>query len=164
METTTFENGAVMLQNGVVLEEGEIDVYEELKKELKKLENNIDGLGKQELPNGTKEEIQEKGLQILKSNYGPAYKKLVKRIGELANQYIKLYCFSLMFYKDAADVMLVDPMELVTGYITEKAPDLKKAIYTDYSLDDFTKIVDDIREKVVSLALLNWQKHRELNK
>lgn len=159
-----YENGAVLLQNGTVLEEEEIDLYAELEKEILKLQKNIEGLGRQALPEGTNEQIREKGLEILKSQYGPAYDKLVKKIGGLANDFIKGYCFNLLFYKDAADSMLVSPTEIITGYIKDKKPDIRKAVFTDYSVDEFTKVVGEIREKVTALAILNWQKHQELNR
>jgi len=125
-----YENGAVILQNKVVLEEEEIDVYKELCNEVDKLIRNIEGLGRKELPDGTEDEVRKRGLEILKTGYEAAYKKLKKKIGELANEYIKIYCFGLLFYKDAADSMLIDPVTLITGYITEKKPDVQKAIFT----------------------------------
>lgn len=163
MKQSKYENGAILMENGVVLEEKEVDVYMELCKEVDKLLKNVDGLGKKELPNGSEEEIRDAGLNVLKTNYAAAYKKLIAKIGELANNYIKMYCFNLLFYKDAADSMLVDPLETVKEYITEKRFDVNKAIFTDYSVDEFIKIVNEIREKVTSLAMLNWEKHKELS-
>ena len=164
MKQTKYENGAVMLENKVVLEDEEIDIYEELCKEIEKLVKNVDGLGKKELPNGTEEDVRKKGLEILKANYSTAYNKLVRKIGNLANEYIRIYCFGLLFYKDAADMMLVDPIQVITGYIKDKTPDVKKAIFTDYSVDEFTQIVNGIRENVTALALVNWTKHQEIVK
>ena len=157
-----YENGAVVLENGVVLDE-EIDVYGELTKEMEKLVKNIEGLGRKALPNGSEEEVRAKGLEILKAKYNAPYKALVKNIGRLANTYIKISCFNLLFYKDAADIMLVDPVELINGYIADKKDDVRKAIFTDYSVDEFTKLVGEIREKVTELAIHNWIKHKELN-
>lgn len=164
MKNNKYENGAVLLENGTVLEDKEIDIYEELCKEVQKLINNIEGLGKQELPNGSKEEIQKKGLEILKTRYSAAYEKLIKQIGNLCNEYIRLYCFNLLFYKDAADLMLVSPVEIITGYIADKKADVRKAIFTDYSVDEFTQVVNEIREKITPLAIANWAKHNELVK
>ena len=159
-----YENGAVLLQNNIVLEDEEITIYEELVIEVEKLRKNVDGLGKQALPNGEIDEIRAKGLEILMSNYGNAYQKLIKSIGGLANKYIRTYCFNLLFYKDAADMMLVSPLEMITGFISERKSDMQKAIFTDYSVNEFTEIVNEIREKVTALAIMNWQKHGELNK
>lgn len=163
MKKAKYENGAILMENGVVLEEKEIDVYKELCMKVGKLLRNIDGLGKEALPNGSEEEKREIGLQILKTKHALAYKNLITKIGELANEYIKIYCFNLLFFKDAADSMLVDPLDVVKGYIAEKSVDVNKAIFTDYSVDEFTEIVNGIREKVTSLALLNWEKHKELS-
>ena len=164
MSRGTYSNGAVLLQNDVILEEMEIDIYKELHNEIEKLVRNIDGLGKREIPDGTNEQIKEKGLEVLKANYAAAYDKQLKRIGKLANDYIKQYCFNLIFFKDAADTMLVDPIEIIKGYIKERTPSLKKAIYSDYSMDEFTAIVNEIHDNITSLAMVNWEKHRELNK
>jgi len=159
----TYENGAVILENGVVLDpDEEIDVYKELKKEISKLLNNVEGLGRKELPEGTEEEVRAKGLEILKANYSGPYDKLVKRIGELANEYIKINCFHFILYKDAAESMLIDPVQMIQNYINQQAKECRKAIFTDYSVDNFTKVVDGIHEKVVALAWNNWQKHNKL--
>lgn len=162
MNQSKYENGATLTKNGVVLEENEIDVYSELCNEVAKLLKNVDGLGRRELPDGNETEVREKGVQLLKENYATAYNELIKRIGKLANQYIKVNCFNFLFYQDAANTMLVDPVEVIKGYIAEKSSDAKKAIFMDYSVDEFTAIVNEIRERVTSLALLNWQKHKEL--
>lgn len=164
MNQSKYENGAIITKNHAVLEEYEIDVYFELCNEVAKLLKNVDGLGRQELPNGTETEVREKGVQLLKENYATAYDNLVKRIGELANQYIKINCFNLMFYQDAANIMLVNPVEVIRGYISEKSSDVKKAIFMDYSVLEFTGIVDEIREKVTKLAIDNWEKHMEISK
>ncbi len=163
MKETRFENGAVLLQNNVVLEGDEIEIYTKLCKELDKLVKNVEGLGRKALPDGTDEAVRAKGREILKTSYNTAYERLCKDIGKLANEYIREYCFSLMFYKDAAGTMLVDPLEMIKGYITDKTPDVKKAIYEDYSMDEFTLIVNEIREKITALAIMNWKKHQDIN-
>ncbi len=164
MKKGNYENGAVLLENGTVLEAQEINIYDNLEMEIDKLIRNVEGLGKKEVPNGTTEEVRAKGLEVLKNSYSTAYNKQVRVIGDLANQYIRSYCFFPLFYKDAADTMLVSPIEVITGYIKDKTPDIRKSLFTDYSVDEFTKICDGIREKVTALAILNWGKHMELNK
>ena len=130
MKMLNHENGATLMKNRVVLEENEIDVYYELCKEVAKL---------------------------LKKNNTHTDNKLIKQISMLANQYIRINCFNLFFYQDAVNILLENPIEVIKGLITEKKADIEKALFMNDSVIEFTRIVDEIREKVKILVIDNWE-------
>ena len=136
MKMLNHENGATLMKNRVVLEENEIDVYYELCKEVAKL---------------------------LKKNNTHTDNKLIKQISMLANQYIRINCFNLFFYQDAVNILLENPIEVIKGLITEKKADIEKALFMNYSVIEFTRIVDEIREKVKILVIDNWELYEELS-
>ncbi len=160
--TKMEENNIRRLESGIILEDDSISTYDMLDAEIGKLLRNVEGLGKSE--SADKTEARKKGLEILKAKYPEGYKKLVRNIKNLSRQFIREYCFNVMFFQDAAESLLIDTPTLLKGYVSERADDASKAIFTDYSMDEFVRVADEIREKVVDLAMLNWAKHKKLAK
>ena len=160
-----YENGAVVLENGDVIEPEFVNIHEQLSEKLFKLKNNVEKLGREKLPD---EEdinvIREKGREVLKTEYSNAYKKITGQISELGNEYIRVQYNDIILFKDAIDVMLVDPVTIISDYLKKDAGNYRKALFIDYSLEDFDDLIKRFRERVSELAFLNWSKHNELAK
>ncbi len=152
------------LDGGIVLEDDEIDTYEALYSALQKLVRNIDGLGSATVSDGDVSAKRKEGLRILKQKYPKGYENLVADIKRLSRQFIKEYCFSIFFFQDAADSMLIDTPKTLKGYVSERSNDISKALFSDYSMDEFMRVSNEIREKIVDLALINWYKHKDLSR
>lgn len=151
------------LPGGIILEDEEMDIYDRLDETMGKFLRNVEGLGKSSSVK-TEGDARKEGLKILKDKYPDGYERLSASIKELSREFIRKYCFSVMFYEDAAGTMIVDIPETLKTYVSERNSDITKALFEDYSVTEFCMIADEIRGKVVSLALCNWQIHGMMNK
>lgn len=161
--SSKYENGAKIMDNGLVIEPEFVDMHEELSKEVGKLKRNVEELGKKELPDSDNiEDIRSKGEEVLKEKYSAAYKKLIHQINNLANENIKTSYTRCLFFKDAAETLEVDPTKLIAEYIREDAPKYKKALLKDFSMEDFDNLIQKMMDKVMVLVIDNWNCHRQL--
>lgn len=106
-----------------------------------------------------KEELQKK-LDVLKKNresipkadletkYAKAYKKLLSEINDLMNE---IMCGELFFFLYTAD-FLERGRDLVIKKITEKNKNrrLSRALYTDYSAQEYIDLLREIHHEILS--------------
>ena len=112
------------------MEKEYVDEKEELQKKLDVLKKNRESISKEDL----------------ETKYAKAYQKLLSEINALMNEIMFTELFFFLYTVD----FLEKGRDLVAEEMKKKSKMLSKALYTDYSAQEFVNLLREIHHEIIS--------------